>query len=179
MLESLIFYPLTPTSITLSEYFQLHDLNNAIPLHHNTTIPPPCLPYPLPKTYHPPLYAHPTLTQSPKSTKSIPPSPPGLTLQISSYLPLPTRICLALTCKSLYTFFTPALQAPELQSPRLPLLGQSMIAREYLCTRAYKARMVLLELLEDVRWGCCAVCMKLHRRGEFGVAGFGGIGDWG
>ncbi|OJJ80017.1 F-box domain protein [Aspergillus glaucus CBS 516.65] len=124
-----------------------------------------------------------TLTQPqlnpPKSTKPIPPSPPELTLQISSYLPLPTRICLALTCKSLYTFFTPALQAPELQLPRLPLLGQSMIVREYLCTRTYKARMALLELLEDVRWGCCAVCMKLHRRGEFGVAGFGGIGDWG
>lgn len=69
---------LTPTSITLSEYFQLHDLNNAIPLHHNTTIPPPCLPYPLPKTYHPPLYAHPTLTQSPQIHQANPPLPPGI-----------------------------------------------------------------------------------------------------
>lgn len=76
--------------------------------------------------------------------------------QIFARLPLPSQVCLALSCKNLYRIFSSVLGADELRFPR-------MSSNEILSS----LRMALLIQLEDSRWACCAACQRLHPRREF------------
>lgn len=78
-----------------------------------------------------------------------------------TYLPLPSKVCLALTCKGLHELFGSVLEAKEL---RFPLLFQK---KGYFTTEEYHQRMTLLIQLENRRWVCCARCQRLHPRKEF------------
>lgn len=49
--------------------------------------------------------------------------PMELLLQIFSHLPLPSRVCLALSCKDLYDLFGWVLKAEELRFPGLRTMG--------------------------------------------------------
>lgn len=80
---------------------------------------------------------------------------------IVTYLPLPDKVCLTLSCKDLHELFKPVLEAEEL---RFPLLFQK---RGYVMTEEYHQRMTLLIQLENSGWACCARCQKLHPRKEF------------
>lgn len=79
--------------------------------------------------------------------------PVEIFLQIFSYLPLPSQVCLALSCKGLYQHFGSVLEADSLQFPRW-----SPMRKKYLGTEEYHQRMGLLLQLEDSRWACCAGC---------------------
>lgn len=92
-----------------------------------------------------------------------------LLLQIFSHLPLPSRVCLALSCKDLYDLFGWVLKAEELRFPGLRTMGKPLSTsdRWYIKSREYHLRMKLLSQLEDSKWTCCAYCQKLHPREEF------------
>lgn len=85
-----------------------------------------------------------------------------LLLDIFSHLELPSQVCFAMTCKSLYRLLGSVLQADDLCFPTLSSRkGRDGPAKKY------HRRMTLLTQLEDSRWTCCAACQKLHPRKEF------------
>lgn len=88
--------------------------------------------------------------------------------EVFSYLPLPSQVCLALSCKGLYELFNTVLQAKELRFPHLvPRRDEIFLNTRYVLSKEYIVRMELLLQLENSRWACCAGCQKLHRRKEF------------
>lgn len=88
--------------------------------------------------------------------------------EVFSYLPLPSQVCLALSCKGLYQLFNTVLQAEQLRFPHLvPRTEENFLNTRYVLSKEYLLRMELLVLLENSRWACCAGCQKLHRRDEF------------
>lgn len=88
--------------------------------------------------------------------------------RVFSYLPLPTQVCLALSCKGLYELFNTVLQAEQLRFPQLvPRRDEVFLNTRYVLSKEYILRMELLLQLENSRWACCAGCQKLHRRKEF------------
>ena len=88
--------------------------------------------------------------------------------EVFSYLPLPSQVCLALSCKGLYELFHTVLQAEQLRFPHLaPRREEYFLDTRYVLSKEYLLRMELLVLLENSRWACCAACQKLHRRTEF------------
>lgn len=94
--------------------------------------------------------------------------PMELLLRIASYLPLPSQVCLALSCKGLYRILKAVLAAEELRFPRVSPRKPAFPGDRYYLTRPYCLRMELLLLLEDGYWACCGCCQKLHPRKEFG-----------
>ena len=76
---------------------------------------------------------------------------------IVSYLPIPSKVCLALCSTGLYQLYSTVLQDEQLSFPHMRLVGD-----RYLETDAYHHRMTLLMQLEDHRWLCCGKCQKLH-----------------
>lgn len=94
--------------------------------------------------------------------------PPEIMLEVLSHLPLPSQVCLALSCKSLYHLFNAVLKAEELRFPHLvPRRKEDFLKNRYVLSKKYLLRMELLVQLENSRWACCAGCQKLHRRKEF------------
>lgn len=94
--------------------------------------------------------------------------PLEILLEVFSYLPLPSQVCLALSCKSMYQLFNTVLQAEELRFPQLvPRRDEIFLNTRYVLSKEYILRMELLLQLENSRWACCAGCQKLHRRKEF------------
>lgn len=81
---------------------------------------------------------------------------------IVSYLPLPSKACLALCTKGLYQLYNTVLKDDQLRFPRMPLIG-----RRYILTDAYHHSMTLLMQLENRHWACCGRCQKLHPCREF------------
>lgn len=88
--------------------------------------------------------------------------PLELVEHIFSFLPLPSKVCLAISSKGFYRLFSHVLGAEEL---RFPLMPRNPL--EYVSSEAYRLRMTLLARLEDQSWACYGRCQKLHRRHEF------------
>lgn len=111
-----------------------------------------------------------TLTRAPphsKEPKLLTKLPLELLLKITTYTPLPSQVCLALTCKCLYQILhVTALTAKELRFPYVSTRRPAFYGDRYYLSRAYCLRMELLILLEDAYWVCCAYCQKLHPRRE-------------
>ena len=81
---------------------------------------------------------------------------------VFSHLPLPSKVCLALSSKGFYHLYSSVLEAKELHFPRAsPNRGR------YIITEEYHHRMTLLLQLENHHWTCCGRCQKLHPRQEF------------
>lgn len=89
--------------------------------------------------------------------------PTELLLHIFSFLPLPSKVCLALISKSLYRLFSSVLEAEELRFPRMP----SSEKGAYVISEEYNLRMTLLIQLENESWACCGRCQRLHPASEF------------
>lgn len=79
---------------------------------------------------------------------------------IVPYLPLVSRVCLALTCKPLYRLLRPALDDEQLSWPRY-LASPLTFCKEF-GSQLYLPRVELLLKLEDARWLYCCGCLKLH-----------------
>ena len=120
-----------------------------------------------------------------------------LLLKLSSHLPSPNQVCLALTCKELLGIFGSVLEVKELRLPRVDLTidesdeeldsgeesdfdeeddsdgeGYSDLYEEKDGNTEeedpeWYSRIHLLCLLENNKWACCAHCEKLHPREEF------------
>ena len=88
--------------------------------------------------------------------------PTEILLQMFSYLPLPSQVCLVLSSKTLHRTFGSVLASKELRFSQMPRNG-----RTYVVTEEYNLRMALLIKLQNVRWVCCGRCQKLHPRREF------------
>ena len=88
--------------------------------------------------------------------------PLELVEHIFSFLPLPSKVCLAISSKGFYRLFSHVLGANEL---RFPLMPRNPL--EYVSSEAYRLRITLLAQLEDRSWAYCGQCQKLHRRHEF------------
>lgn len=89
--------------------------------------------------------------------------PLELVEHIFSFLPLPSKVCLAISSKGFYRLFSHVLGAKELRFPLMPR-DESL---KYVSSEAYRLRMTLLAQLENRGWACCGRCQKLHRRHEF------------
>ncbi|KAE8155312.1 hypothetical protein BDV25DRAFT_135059 [Aspergillus avenaceus] len=89
--------------------------------------------------------------------------PVEIVLMIFEFLPLPSQICLALSCKSFYHLFGHVLKK------------EPLVWSETLATTPMKIPVAQLELtrkqllfqLEDSRWLSCASCYKLHPPAAF------------
>lgn len=88
--------------------------------------------------------------------------PAELLLEIFSFMPLPSQVCLVLSSKRLHHLFGYVLGAEELRFPQMP-----HNRRSYIVTEEYNLRMALLIQLENETWACCGRCQRLHPRKEF------------
>ena len=101
------------------------------------------------------------LTEIPTTQSLLTGLPTELFEQIFSYLSLPSKVCLALSCKGLYQLYSSVLTSNELRFPQAPYFWGIPI----LTTSG--RRKPFLTQLEDSRWACCGRCQKLHPRSEF------------
>ncbi|KAL1979545.1 hypothetical protein VTN96DRAFT_5574 [Rasamsonia emersonii] len=90
--------------------------------------------------------------------------PTEIVLEIAEYLNPMSKLCLALTCKSLLRILDPdkSLQ----RSPRFRLQTGEMAAPT-LNGIFDLERWLLMRRLEDSRWRCCPRCLKLHPVHDF------------
>lgn len=89
--------------------------------------------------------------------------PNELLLQIQLLLPLVSRACLGLSCKTFLTLSGSVLRDEELRFPRI-IFDRDQGLR---CDKATTARCELMLRLEDDRWRYCSRCLKLHPAREF------------
>lgn len=80
--------------------------------------------------------------------------PAEILFQILSHLSLPSKVCLALSCKSMYNLLSPVFKESELQFPRMP--------RVRFEDKLPSTRARTLIQLRNSRWLFCAACQKLH-----------------
>lgn len=89
--------------------------------------------------------------------------PVEILLPIFALLPLPSQVCLTLSCKSLYELFGFVLKDERLAWPRL-LANKSY---EVPLNQPDLQRNQLLLQLENDRWLRCAGCLKIHPHAFF------------
>lgn len=95
-------------------------------------------------------------------------SPMELLLEIYSHLPLPSKVCLALSCRDLNQLFKAAFDDDRLVFPRMPVDERNV---SYVQNEEYQLRMGLLKQLEDSRRACCG------RGGASEIASARGVGE--
>lgn len=78
--------------------------------------------------------------------------PMELLLEIYSHLPLPSKVCLALSCRDLNQLFKAAFDDDRLAFPRMPADERNV---PYVQNEEYRLCMGLLKQLEDSRRACC------------------------
>lgn len=96
--------------------------------------------------------------------------PSKILSQIFSHLPLPSQVCLALSCKDMYYLFSPVFKAKELQFPRMPRMPFN--------DKLSSLRVRTLLQLENSRWAFCAACQKLHPKNEFSGHQLWNVSPW-
>ncbi|OQD62446.1 hypothetical protein PENPOL_c012G03791 [Penicillium polonicum] len=82
-------------------------------------------------------------------------------------LPALEQIYLALTCKYLYTHFVSFLKVKALDHAKLLIPSEERLPLPHNAELEAKPRIQLLRHLENERWKCCVVCMKLHQLSAF------------
>lgn len=100
----------------------------------------------------------------PPCQQSILTIPPEITIIIFDCCPFPDQICLALTCKILYTQYLFFLRARKLQLSKLLSPNRRPIMHRNIKNLQNWPRIQLLHRLEDERWRYCSGCWCLHRR---------------
>lgn len=97
--------------------------------------------------------------------------PMELFLDILSYLPLKDKVCLALSCKGIYSILSHELKADELSFPRMPIDKSAYDTLKDKC----HLRIAFLSQLENDRWAACGRCQMLHPHHEFFEDRFKGL----
>ena len=84
--------------------------------------------------------------------------PAEILFRVLSHLSLPSKVCLALSCKSMYSLLSPVFKTSELQFPRM--------CRTRFNDKLSSTRTRTLIQLQNSRWLFCAACQKLHPKIE-------------
>ncbi|KAE8381607.1 hypothetical protein BDV26DRAFT_278613 [Aspergillus bertholletiae] len=92
--------------------------------------------------------------EKPRSTPPLLDLPVEIISEIFPLLPLPSRVCLALSCKALYGLFSSSLQDERLGWPSLA------------ACKTFNMTKLLLQLQDDC-WLYCRACLKIQPRAMF------------
>ncbi|GMF68032.1 hypothetical protein F9C07_2264573 [Aspergillus flavus] len=95
--------------------------------------------------------------------------PLDILFEIFPLLPLPSQVCLALSCKPLYRLFSSTLQDEQLAWPRLLACKTFRISDTLSSNEAplISPRTQVLLQLQDDWWLYCAACLKIQPRALF------------
>ncbi|PGH01294.1 hypothetical protein GX51_05349 [Blastomyces parvus] len=94
--------------------------------------------------------------------------PLELLLSINGLLSVESKVCLALTCKTLFALNKHALAAPQFRFlPGNVYDAEIMQNSDNFNTERWQ----LLRLLENAQWHCCSTCLKLHPTSQFSSQG--------
>ena len=100
--------------------------------------------------------------------------PHELLLRIRAFLSLTSQACLALTCKTFFSFTGEVLSSSEFDLPSMTFDNNDIIGTWGL---GHSLRWELLCRLEDARWLICSQCIKLRPVNRFSAPHFRGRGS--